>query len=48
MDQAQQGKRKPFSMRALVNRSTSRRFQAGTRKNKKGKYVGSFQSDSRG
>jgi hypothetical protein len=37
--------RKPYSERALVVRTTSRRFRAGTRKNKRLRNVGSFKSD---
>jgi hypothetical protein len=37
--------RKSYDKRALTTRTTSRRFQAGTRRNKKLKNVGSFKSD---
>lgn len=37
--------KKSFDRRALTTRTTSRRFQAGTRRNKKLKNVGSFKSD---
>lgn len=37
--------RKPYSERALVVRTTSRRFRAGSRQNKRLRNVGSFQSD---
>ena len=37
--------RKPYAERALVVRTTSRRFRAGTRKNKRLRNVGSFKSD---
>jgi hypothetical protein len=39
--------RKSYFKRALTTCTTSRRFQAGTRKNKKQKHVGSFKSDSK-
>ena len=37
--------RKPYRDRALTVRTTSRRFRAGTRKNKRLRSVGSFKSD---
>lgn len=37
--------RKPYAERALRVASTSRRFRAGTRKNKRLRDVGSFKSD---
>lgn len=39
------GERKPFAQRALQVRTTSRRFQAGTRKNKRVQFVPTFASD---
>lgn len=47
MTQAETGRRKPYSERALVTRTTSRRFRAGTRKNKRLRNVGGFASDRR-
>lgn len=38
-------RRKPYHKRALVVRTTSRRFRAGTRKNKRRRDVGTFESD---
>lgn len=38
-------RRKPFAERVLRTRTTSRRFRAGTRKNKRRRDVGSFASD---
>lgn len=38
-------RRKPYGERALVVRTTSRRFRAGTRRNKRLKTVGTFESD---
>ena len=37
--------RKAFRLRALSNRTVSRRKAAGSRKNKRLKNVGSFESD---
>lgn len=37
--------RKPYAERARIVRTTSRRFRAGTRKNKRRRDVGSFKSD---
>lgn len=37
--------RKPFAMRALKNRTVSLRRAAGSRRNRKHKFVGSFASD---
>lgn len=39
------GRRKPYSQKALTTRTTSRRFRAGTRKNKRLHNVGTFGSD---
>jgi hypothetical protein len=44
---AQTKPRKPYAERALVTRTTSRRFRAGTRRNKKLCDVGTFASDRR-
>lgn len=40
-----QPRRKPHHERALTTRTTSRRFRAGTRRNKRLRNVGSFKSD---
>jgi hypothetical protein len=37
--------RKPFRLRALTNRSISRRKAAGSKRNRRQKFVGSFKSD---
>lgn len=37
--------RKAFAQRALTTRTTSRRFRAGTRRNKRLREVGTFESD---
>jgi hypothetical protein len=44
---AETGKRKPYEERAKVKETKSRRWRAGSRRNKRLKNVGSFQKDSR-
>lgn len=39
--------RKPFRLRALTNRSVSRRKAAGSKRNRRFKFVGSFASDKK-
>lgn len=42
-----QGRRKPYADRRLASETRSRRWRAGTRRNKRLRNVGSFTSDQK-